>query len=474
MAPFKLDNILIIYPRSRSTLVQFGLNDESFTIPEYEIPTKIYRSIDNDQLYYSNEIDNTVEIFPLQRGSIVDLDAFVHYIKLIYQSIIATVKQNVLNANAANSELNLLEPDLTNIPVLLITHYTWNRLQMEKLTQFCFENANILNLLLLQSSLATTYAFTSQPNAIIVDIDYAHTDIVPIIEYVPLNYLNSTLKIGSNFIIDTLQKLLPDWDRVDIELLTKSNIFEVVNDAMKLLHNITNNDPLDTEPDDGALNVLDIVTSGRDTREILEERERMKNEKIKNVPNIDREFNTFVNSKGVETKIGKERFQGCDALIEKISKRIGLVMSQIPDITHARLAWDNVIVIGPASSITGIKEALLAQLIKDHLIAEPDTERAVREREIMDSLPAYKRNKNKFMDTSNASTVEYSQVPTMIKLTKYPDYFPNWKKNGFAEITFLGAQIVSKQVFTHTRETLYITKERYDEMGPSCIWEMDF
>lgn len=473
MAPFKLDNILIIYPRSNSTLVQFGLNDETFTVPEYEIRTKIYRSMDEPDKYYSNEVDGTVVVEPLKNGSIVDLEAFLQYIKLIYQSIISTVRKNIAAANAANSELNLLEPDLVNIPVLIITHHTWNRLQLEKLTQFCFEKAKLLNLLFLQSSLATTYAFASQPNSIVIDIGQDHTDIIPIIEYVPLNYLSSTLKIGGNYINQILNKLLPNWDPIDIELLKKSNIFEVVNDSMKELLKITNNDNSNLE-EDGALNVMDIVTSGRDTREILEERERMKKEKTKNVPNIDREFNTFINSKGVEVTIGKERFQGCDKLIEKISKRIGLVMSQVSDITHARLAWDNVIVVGATGSITGFKEALLAQLIKDHLIIEPEFEKQRREKEIIDSLPAYKRNKNKFMDTTTNSAVEYMQVPTIIKLAKYPDYFPNWKKNRFAEITFLGGQVVSKQVFTHTRETLYITKENYDEMGPSCIWEMDF
>lgn len=476
MAPFKLDNILIIYPKSETTLVQFGLNDETFTVPEYEIPTKVYKSIDNDNKYYSTEEYRTSPLFPIRDGSIVNLPAFLQFLKLVYGSVLS--KANNDNQKAKSGEnYTGNSPDLTNIPVMIISQHSWSSLEQERITQFCFEHLQMNNLLLLQSSLATTYAQISQANSIVIDIGANHTDIIPIVDYMALNHLACKMKFGGNHINDTLKKLLPQFDEETIEILKKSNIFEVVNDDMKKLHNIgiLNGSKGDGEDDDeGSLNVVDIVTSGRDTREILAERERMKHEKHKNVTNTDLEFNTFWDKDGKEITVGKERFQGCDDLIIKISDMVGFVMQSVQDQNKARSAWDNIIITGATSSIRGFKEGLLAQLIKDHLVIEPEEEKNKREKEVLDSMPAYKRNRSKFMDSSFIPTVEYTQVPTVIKLAKYPEYFPNWKKHGYAEITFLGAQIVAKQVFTHSRDILYITREKYEESGPSCIWDIEF
>ena len=485
MAPFKLDTILIIYPKSETTLVQFGLNDETFTVPEFEIPTKIYRSIDNNNQYFSTPEYRTYEIFPIRNGSIVNLNAFLHFLKLVYGSILSKIKNNNNNNTSTSNPTindNIMLSDLTNIPILIISNYAWSAFQVEKIVQFSFEHLKFNNLYLLSNSLATTYALISQPNSIVIDIGANHTDIVPIIDYISLNHLAYKLKFGGNHINKTLQELLPQFDNETIEILKKSNIFEVVNDDMKRLHNIgiltnpnDNSNSLAGDGDDlldGSLNVVDIVTSNRDTREILAEREKLKNEKHKNVKNTDLEFNTFWDPNGNELSVGKERFQGCDDLILKISEMVGFVMQNVQDVNKVKLAWDNIIVTGATSSIEGFKEGLLAQLIKDHLIIEPEDEKSKREKELLDSLPHYKRNRNKFMDSSFIPTIEYNQVPTSIKLAKYPEYFPNWKKHGYAEIPFLGAQIVAKQIFTHSRDVLYVTREKYEEVGPSCIWDI--
>lgn len=360
MAPFKLDNILIIYPKSETTLVQFGLNDETFTVPEFEIPTKIYKSIDNDNQYFSTPEYRTFEIFPIRNGSIVNLDAFLQFLKLVYGSVLSKIK----NDNDNNNDIIL--PDLTNIPILMISNYAWTNFQMEKIIQFSFEHLKFNNLYLLPNSLATTYALISQPNSIVIDIGANHTDIVPIIDYISLNHLAYKLKFGGNHINKTLRKLLPQFDNETIEILKKSNIFEVVNDDMKRLHNIgilnNPNDPpnsLTGDDDglrDGSINVVEIVTSNRDPREILAEREKLKNEKHKNVKNTDLEFNTFWDQNGNELSVGKERFQGCDDLISKISEMVGFVMQNVQDVSKVKLAWDNIIVTGATSSIEGFKK----------------------------------------------------------------------------------------------------------------------
>lgn len=461
MAPFRPENILIIYPKSQSTLVQFGLNDETFMVPEYDIPTRIYK--DNNlsegaQEYYSTPTDSTVEIKPLKNGSIVDLPAFLQYLKLVYGSVLSTKSKQ--NPNAFDSEL-------ANIPTFLVTHYSWSQYELETITRFFFEELEINNLMFLSSALASTYALVSQQHSIVIDVGTYHTDIIPIIDYIAVPHLSSQIPYGGASINEKLKTLLPSWDDESIETLKRSNIFEVVNDDMKKLHSLDKDDLVEDE----TINVADIITSGRDTREILEERERQKKEK-KDAPNAEKESNSFYNKDGTLVTVGKQRFQGCDELIEKISQRVGFALNQIDDINKVKLAWENIIVVGGTSSIQGFKEGLLAQLIKDHLVAEPEDEKNKREQDVLDALPAYKRNK--FMGSSFVQLVEYNQAPNTIRLSKYPEYFPEWKKHGYSTIPFLGAQIVSKQIFTHSRDIMYITREKYEETGPSCIWDIEF
>ncbi|CCK71473.1 Arp9p KNAG_0H00570 [Huiozyma naganishii CBS 8797] len=467
MAPFRLDSILIVYPESATTLVQFGLNDEAFTVPELEIPTRIYKEVGSDKKnkYFSEPTETSVEVSPIKDGLIADLPAFLQFLKLVYGSILA--KQSVNNPSA-------FEFQLANIPLLLLTSHKWSQIQCERITQFVFEHLQMSSLFLLSSALATTYALVSQPNSIIIDIGTSYTDIVPVIDYTALAYIGSRLKMGGDRINQTLKKLLPHLSDEDIEILKKSHIFEVVNDDMKKFHKILDTAGEDgvEDEEEGSLNVVDLVTSGRDPREVLEERERMKNEKKKNVPNSEMETNSFWDSQGNEVTIGKQRFQGCDELIAKISERTGAVMNNIPDVAKAQIAWENIIITGATSSIQGFKEGLIAKLVKDHLVIEPEEEKNSREQAALEALPAYKRSKNKFMDTSVVPTLEYSQIPTVIKLSKYPEYFPNWKKHGYADISFLGAQIVAKQIFTHSRDVNYISKSKYDETGPSCLWDI--
>ena len=462
MAPFKQDSILMIYPRSGSTLVQFGLNDETFMPPTFEIPTVIYRKKDNaGNFNYGpkeqfGDLETVEEVRPIQKGAIVDLEAFLHFLKLFYASILA---------DKYSSNTSAFDDDLANIPVLLVTHQTWSQLQLEMITKFVFENLEINNLLLLPLSLASTFAMVSLQNSLVIDIGTTHTDIIPVVDYTPMEHLTSTINLGGDSINTELAKKLPQLTETQIETLKRSTIFEVLSaDAREILD--TNDGE---EMDEGALDVAAIVTSGRDTREVLEERERKK--KQRNVKNAELDTNSFYDDDGQEITVGKQRFEGTEKLIESISHRVGNVLAHIHDKAKARHIWENIIVVGGTSSIVGFREALIAQLYKDHIIMEPEEERQDREDAAKASLSSKK--KNKFLDNT-LPTTEYIQVPTSIKFAKYPDYFPEWKKHGYSEIPFLGAQIVCKQVFTHPKDTFYITRERYDEKGPAAIWDIVF
>ena len=117
---------------------------------------------------------------------------------------------------------------------------------------------------------------------------------------------------------------------------------------------------------------------------------------------------------------------------------------------------------------------MLAKLLKDHLVVEPEDERVKREEDAKVKLASKQKKIGKFGTIPVLNQVEYVQVPTSISTPKFPEYFPEWKKIGFADITFLGAQILTKQVFGHLNNSFYVTREKYDELGPEAIWEVSF
>lgn len=408
-------------------------------------------------VYSSSGTETSQEVHPIENGSIVDLEAFLFFLRLIYVSIIS--KRSDLKGPDS------FEAELSNIPVFIVTHHSWSQFQLESIIQFLFEVLHINGAMLLSTALSSTYAMGSLQNCCLIDIGTTHTDIVPVVDYAPIAPLTSTIPYGGNTINENLAKILPDLSANTIESLKKSPIFEVLSDDAKKSSAFTFHENPDEE--DGALDVAAIVTSGRDTREILEEREKQKKEK--NITNAQMEKNTFVDDEGNTVTVGKQRFQGCDELINKISDRVGKVLNQIDDVIKLKSVWENLIIVGGTSSIQGFKNVLLGKLIKDHLVTEPEEERSKREKEAMESLTA--KPKNKFGSISN---VEYVQAATVIKTARYPEYFPEWKKYGYAKIPFLGAQVISKQIFAHSKDTFYLSREVYDLTGPSSLWDVFF
>ncbi|GCE97415.1 Actin-like protein arp9 [Zygosaccharomyces mellis] len=462
MAPFRLDSILIIYPKSQTTIVQFGLHDDVFLVPDMEFPTRVFKTINSDgfPVYSSSATETSQEIHPIKNGSIVDLEAFLFFLRLIYVSII--FKRSDLKGPDS------FEAELSNIPVFIVTHHSWSQFQLESIVQFLFEVLRVNGTMLLSTALSSTYAMGSLQNCCLIDIGTTHTDIVPVVDYAAITPLTSTIPYGGNTINENLARILPELSEKTIENLKKSSIFEVLSDDAKKSSAFTFHE--NPEEDEGALDVAAIVTSGRDTREILEERERQKKEN--NITNARMEKNSFIDDEGNTVTVGKQRFQGCDELISKISDRVGKVLDQIDDVVKLRAIWENIIIVGGTSSIQGFKDVLLGRLMKDHLVVEPEEEKSKREQDAMESLTA--KQKNKFMGSGSISNMEYVQAATVIKAARYPEYFPEWKKYGYAKIPFLGAQVISKQIFAHSKDTFYLSREVYDLMGPSSLWDVFF
>ncbi|SCU86253.1 LAMI_0D01112g1_1 [Lachancea mirantina] len=456
MAPFRQESYFVVYPGSQRTLVQFGIREETFHLPQLEIPTEVYQK---DGKFFSKNYDGDCQVVkPIKDGKIQDLNALLFFLKLIYRSILA-------EKSGGGARSDVFETELANIPMLLISSVHWTQSQLERITQFVFEQLQINNFMFLPSPLATSYALGSLQNCIVIDIHASGTEVVPIMDYVQLTHLMTNINVGGNSINEDLAKLLPQWDADRIEDLKRSPIFEVLSEDAKQSSAFDFQEGVD----EGALDVAALVTSDRDTRELLEERERKKAQD--QVGNAQRETNTFTDRSGQQVVIGKQRFQGCDVLIGKISTAVGLAASQIDDFHKLRAMWENVMIVGGTSSIPGFKEALLHRLCVDHLVQEPQEEKQKREQELM-SQAANKR-KTKF-SSSFVNAIDYVQIPSVIKIAKYPEYFPEWKRHGFSEVPFLGAQIVTKQVFGHSNESFYVTRDKYEKKGPSAIWDVTF
>lgn len=436
--------------------MQFGIGEDTLQPPSISIPTKVYK--DNGGAYTAAITEDVV--YPINKGSIQDLEAFKYFIMLIYRSVLK--EQSEENPVAWDTTLS-------NIPFLLISHHSWTQAQQEYLTRFVFEVMKINHFLVLPSALSNSFAFGSIQNCLIIDIGKQHTDLIPVMDYSQLQCFTRQISVGGQSINENLSELLPNLSHDQVEDLKCSEIYEILsNDEMERFA-FSNGG---TQDDEGALDVAAIVTSGRDTREILEERERTKDNK--KLDNAKMETNTFFDRNENAITVGKQRFQGWDTLVQQISKATGQVLSQIDDIPKLRAMWENVIIVGGTSHIRGFKEVLIGQLLKDHLVSEPEKERLKREEDAKALLANKQKKLNKYGTGSVITQMEYSQVPTVILPPKAPEYFPEWKKLGFSDVTFLGAQVLSKQVFGHVNSSFYVTRESYDEHGPEALWQVSF
>ncbi|SCU94517.1 LADA_0G09010g1_1 [Lachancea dasiensis] len=451
MAPFRQDSYFIIYPGSQYALVQFGMREETLYPPQLKIPVDVYRTSEGK---LTTKKEGNEHVSPLCDGRIVDLDAFLFFIKLVYRSYLA-------QRSRFGASPEVFDMELSNIPMLLLSHSSWSHFQLETITQFVFEQLQINNFMLLPSNLACSYALGSLQNCVVIDIHATGTDVTPILDYIQLTHLSAKSKFGGNCIDEALSGLLRQWTPEQIEDLKKSSVFEVLSEDAKKTSTLN----FQSEEDEGALDVAALITSDRDTRELLEERE--KNQASQQLSNSDQETNVFAERNGKQVVVGKQRFRGCEKLIAEISKCVGNVLAQIDDFHKLRAIWENIVIIGGTSSISGFKEAVVQKLVEDHLVEEPASEKATREEE-------YQAANKKKAKIAFRSTVDYLQVPSVIKLAKYPEYFPEWKKHGYSELPFLGAEIVAKQGFGHTNESFYITRERYDKKGPSAMWDVTF
>ncbi|KHJ30824.1 putative chromatin remodeling complex subunit [Erysiphe necator] len=320
MPPFKDEHILIIVPGSQTTLAQLGL-PESFTAPSHRFPTRMFRAPDgkswepyrirerpkentNGDVAMSDTIEEheteLVEfpdldedaVWPLKEGRIENLPAFLALLQHIHSTFSPTL----------------------HTPILIVSQPSWTAKNHEDITQFVFEKFKTPGLCIIDSAIATSYAY-GVANATVIDVGFEKTDITAILDFV-ISARGTVTESGGEGMTRRLVELLKskDFTRDMAEQLKKSPICEILppgiplptlenSEATIVGDNLNLKPPelastgmalLSTEAkipdaisektddkfveDEGVLDIAAIVTSGK-TQDFLAKKEKEKAER---------------------------------------------------------------------------------------------------------------------------------------------------------------------------------------------------
>lgn len=481
MAPtYKEDSYLIFQPGSVNTLAKFGLEDP-LGLPSHTFDTKVYKKknemldADGDQetLYTTEnkqgDANEYEEILPIVQGQIVDITALQVFLKSVLHAVLkvekdeTVEKENEENDNSEKEAKEELVMPLENVNLLIVQNSSrWNPFHVESLVKYGFEKLGVHSVSVVPIELCVMFAYGSLANALVIDIGYEKTEILPIVDYQLFSPSKKVVFKGGDHINKSLSKLLPSLSNDQIEELKRSSIFECLSeeDAKKsffgmegLIENIED----DEKEDDGVLDIAAIVTSDKSTREILEDTDTKNKKKVETRPNSELETNQFQDTHGNIITVGKERFQGCNELIDSLVFHIYHCLRKIPDLKKRQDCYDNIIFAGKTSKIKGLKEKVMFHLFERYVV--------LSDNKLLQPQAQFRNDIRPVDDTS------LGQVPRHLKIVPKVEYFSEWKKTGFEDCSFLGAQILSKQVFTATNE-LCMTKDIYEESGPLAIWNI--
>ncbi|RCK65847.1 Actin-like protein ARP9 [Candida viswanathii] len=451
MPLYKEDNFLIIYPSSKTTVFSFGLSD-SLSPPQFKIPSIVYQNTTTKE-YQSTPNEQTIEIYPIVQNKIVDLDAFNHLLKIILQSIIN--KHPTITIN--------------QIPMLLIIpSLTWSRNALEYITKYVIEILEITAFNIVDLSLAATFGAGQLTNSTVVYVDHESIQVVPVVGYQAIKFAGKLINGEGGVTIDReLKKFLPNLSDSQLDDFKDSGIYEVLIDQNE-------QSGLDEVQE---FDVAKIVTdeNGKAIDEVDKE------EVDASKANRELEKNFFIDSQTQEKIwVGKERFSGTSPLVKLISKSIYASLLLIPDIDRRQDCYDNIILVGSVFKIPGLKEAVLLKLTQDYLVTEPTAHDQELESQSGVNAAIMKYQQADEVNDGENQQSNTSQVPNLIKLAKFADYFPEWKKpkefgGSWQDVYFLGGQIYSKQIFSgsshHHGKELFVGSDMYEERGPQSIWD---
>lgn len=318
---------------------------------------------------------------------------------------------------------------------------------MEHVTKYVVELLEFSAFNILDISVASVFG-TNTTTGLVVKVGNESTQIVPVVNYQAVKYSGGYVNVGSNLINEELSRILPNLSTSQVEDLKVSGIYEVLGSEDDSFYSFAD---LNEEMDVARLVAEDAT----------EETETKSNKEL--------EVNSFIDSEsGEKVPIGKERFQGAGKLVSALAKEIYLSLSKLHDIEKRQECYDNLIFIGATFQIPGLKESILRKLHEEYVFREPSTNGNINS-----AILSYQQATEPSEDNSSIA-----QVPSSIKLSKMPEYFPEWKKpkekgGSWHCVHFLGGEIFAKQIFgnnsNHGR-ALFVDSDVYEERGPEGVW----
>ncbi|KAL8865780.1 MAG: hypothetical protein Q9174_006701 [Haloplaca sp. 1 TL-2023] len=230
-----------------------------------------------------------------------------------------------------------------------------------------------------------------------------------------------------------------------------------------------------------------------------------------------------------DVEVGVERFQAASGgILDQIADAIHRCILSVPEIPKRSELWENLIIVGNGSKVRGFKDALLAKISSKYLISpssatiftselpstfttpvatgantpQPQSHLTTSHHtgggvnpllmaattasnpslappgQAAHNLQAQLQMQQQYQQQSQQQSAshQYSghgQTPTSIKLTKMPEYFPEWKDAGTEETAFLGAQVAAKVVFVVDQGLSkgFMSRTEYNDLGPQGIHE---
>lgn len=440
---------MIIQPGSLKTLVKFGLEDP-LGLPSHAIATKVYKKAE-EEVYSMTPKDGYEELLPMVQGAIVDVKGL--------QFFLASIITSMLKEGTEEKEAGATPFESVNL-LLVQSSSKWSPFAVESIVNYGFEKLKLNSISVVPIELCIMFSHGSIANCLVVDVGYEKSEILPIVDYQLYSPSKQVVAKGGSSINRSLQKLLPNFTPDQIEVLKKSHIFECLSeeDAKKsffgmegLIENIDD----DSANDDGILDIAAIVTSEQPTTALLDAKANETQSSTESRPNSELETNSFYDASGNRLTVGKERFQGCNELIDALVFNIYYALKKIPDLKKRQECYDNIIITGQTSKIKGFKEKIMFHLFDNYVI--------LSDNKLLQPQSQFRNDVRSIDDSS------ITQVPRHLKIVPKVEYFSEWKKSGFEDSSFLGAQILSKQVFTSNND-LCLTREAFNESGPMAIW----
>ncbi|KAI8814929.1 actin family [Cladochytrium replicatum] len=304
----------------------------------------------------------------------------------------------------------------------------WTKSELEMITQMMFESLNVPGLALIERPLLCVYA-CGVPTGLVLDFGHDIFEVSPVVESSILRLANLSTSIGGRDVQNLLCKLIPQ-DKILLDSLVAAEIDVSDHETLAELAK--------TIRESSACEIRRVPMDTAST--------------LRLVDGPDEQRFEFM-FRGKLFTVGSIRYRCMEALFDsalldppskdviRIPELIQVAVHQVPDPDKRLQLWENTLITGGLSLVTGLRERLEYEIAP--LIA--------------------------------ASETSHETQPKELKFLKIPEYFTAYKEVKGPEtdqnrterpqdVAYLGGCIVARMLMADRN---YISKGDYNEVGPA-------